>query len=234
MHAPDFLKETDFHMMHSYETGDWDDVVATAKADPVLNILSERGSVPKKLIQEAQISSTVRRFIYNLVQAQRGQLPDVLMEYYPNYLGTFTSMIGTNIPMLMFMNLHEFYYAIGDISRAERGAFMSCVSVPSNRNAYDVKRLAECALVRNDQKAAEKFLGLLRQTITYRKWAENAQNDERSRSNSPTPNMSLTRFAPTLSLAFKVFASAAMATMPTAVVTMLAAAMLFTALLFTC
>jgi hypothetical protein len=98
-------------------------------------------------------------------------------------------MIGTNIPMLMFMNLHEFYYAIGDIARAERGAMMSCVSVPGNRNAYTIKRLSECALVRNDQKAAEKFLGLLRQTIPYREWAENAQNDERYRQKAQFINL---------------------------------------------
>ncbi len=188
MYAPDFLKETDFHIIHSYETGDWDDVVATAEADPVLNVLKKRNS-QLRLTQEAQVSSTVRRYIYNLVQAQRGKLPDVLMEYYPNYLGTFTSMIGTNIPMLMFMNLHEFYYAIGDISRAERGAFMSSVSVPGNRNAYNVKRLAECALVRNDRKAAEKFLGLLRQTIPYSDWAESAPNDDRYRQKAQFINL---------------------------------------------
>ena len=176
-HTPDFLKETDFHMMHSYETGDWDDVVETAENDKLLNILTEKGSAQRKLIPDAQLSSTVRRFLYNLVQVQRGHLPDVLMNYYPNYLGTFTNMVGTNLPMMMFMNLQEFYYAIGDISRAERGAFMTCVSVPSNRNAYTIKRLAECALIRNDQKAAEKFLGLLRQTIQYRDWAESAPND---------------------------------------------------------
>jgi hypothetical protein len=179
LHAPDFLKETDFRMMRSYETGDWDDVVETAENDKLLNILTEKGSAQKKLIPEAQVSSTVRRFLYNLVQAQRGNLPDVLLNYYPNYLGTYTSMVGTNLPMMMFMNLHEFYYAIGDISRAERGAFMTCVSVPNNRNAYTIKRLAECALIKNDQKAANKYLGLLRQTIQYRDWAENAQNDER-------------------------------------------------------
>jgi hypothetical protein len=121
----------------------------------------------------------VRRFLYNLVQAQRGHLPDVLLNYYPNYLGTFTNMVGTNLPMMMFMNLPEFYYAIGDISRAERGAFMTCVSVPNNRNAYTIKRLAECALIKNDQKAADKFLGLLRQSIPYRAWAESAASDER-------------------------------------------------------
>ena len=178
MHAPDFNKETDLHMIHSYQTGDWDDVIKTAKADPVLNSLT-LGGKPMSLNMEQSVSSTIRRFIYNLVQAQSGTLPDALLDYYPNYLGTFTSMIGTNIPPLMFMNLNEFYYAIGDISRAERGAFMACVSVPSNRNAYTIKRLAECALIKNDKKAADKYLGLLRQTIPYREWAENAANDER-------------------------------------------------------
>lgn len=181
MHAPDFDRETDLHMMHSYETGDWDDVIETAQTDRVLN--AYRGGVTSvmSLSQSEMVSSTVRRFFYNLVQAQNGKLPDVLLEYTPNYLGTFTSMIGTTIPMLMFMNLHELYYAIGDISRAERGAFMSCVSVPGNRNAYTIKRLAECALVRNDQKAIDKYLGLLRQTIPYRDWAEKAQTDKRYR-----------------------------------------------------
>ncbi len=178
MHVPDFNKETDLHMIHSYQTGDWDDVIKTAKADPVLNSMTVGGQ-PMKLNMEQSVSSTIRRFIYNLVQAQNGTLPDALLEYYPNYLGTFTSMIGTNIPPLMFMNLNEFYYAIGDIARAERGAFMACVSVPNNRNAYTIKRLAECALIRNDEKAAKKFLKLLRQSIPYRDWADSAGNDER-------------------------------------------------------
>ena len=178
MHVPDFNKETDLHMIHSYQTGNWDDVIKTAKADPVLNSMTVNGQ-PMKLNMEQSVSSTIRRFIYNLVQAQNGTLPDALLDYYPNYLGTFTSMIGTNIPPLMFMNLNEFYYAIGDIARAERGAFMACVSVPTNKNAYTIKRLAECALIRNDEKAAKKFLKLLRQSIPYRDWADSAGNDER-------------------------------------------------------
>ena len=178
MHTPDFNREIEMHMIHSYEMGDWDDVVEIAEADPVLNVLKERQNSIIKLSPEKWKSSTVRRFIYNLVQAQRGKLPDVLLTYYPNYLGTFTSMTGTNMSWMVYMNMHEFYYAIGDISRTERAAFMSCVSVPNNRNAYAIKRLAECALVRNDKKAVDKFLGLLRQTIPYRDWAESAPYDK--------------------------------------------------------
>jgi hypothetical protein len=106
LHAPDFNRETDLHMIHSYEVGDWDDVIKTATSDKVLDAFRVNGHPQVRLSQDAQVSSTVRRFMYNLVQAQRGNLPDVLLEFYPNYLGTFTSMIGTNIPMLMFMNLH--------------------------------------------------------------------------------------------------------------------------------
>ena len=179
LHLPDFNKETEMHMIYSYETGDWDDVEKMAESDPVLDVLKERGASVTKLSIEDWISSTVRRFIYNLVEVQKGKLPDVLMTYYPNYLGTFTSMTRTNMSWMVYMNMHEFYYAIGDISRAERGAFMSCVSVPNNRNAYAIKRLAECALVRNDKKAAEKFLGLLRQTVPYNDWARSALNDKR-------------------------------------------------------
>lgn len=188
MHAPDFDIEKDLRMMHSYETGDWDDVVKTAEADPLLNSLRDKSNAQVKLSDAERVSSSVRQFFYNLVQAQRGKLPDVLLNYYPNYLGTFTSMIGQKIPMMLFMNLHEFYYAIGDMAYAERGAFMSCVCVPGNRNAYDIKRLAECALVKNDQKVAEKYLGLLRQTIPYKEWVEQALNNKRYQEKTPFLN----------------------------------------------
>ena len=179
LHAPDYDMEANLHMMHSYETGNWDDVVEKAEGDPLLNTLKNKSNIQTTLTQEERISTSVRLFFYNLIQAQRGNLPDVLLDYYPNYLGTFTNMIGQKIPMLLFMNLHEFYYAIGDIAYAERAAFMSCVCVPGNKNAYDIKRLAECELVKNDQQPAEKYLGLLRQTIPYRDWAENAPYDTR-------------------------------------------------------
>ena len=178
MHAPAWDRETDFHLMHSYESGDWDDVVKTAETDPLLNRLKDKSNSQAVLSQDERVSSSVRQFFYNLVQAQRGKLPNVLLNYYPNYLGTFTSMVGQKIPMMLFMNLHEFYYAIGDISHAEKGAFMSCVCVPGNRNAYDIKRLAECALVKSDKEVAEKYLRILRQTIPYKEWAENAPNEK--------------------------------------------------------
>ena len=188
MHKPAWHIEQDLHIMHSYETGEWDDVVKTAENDALLNRLRDRNVSTVSLTDEERVSSSVRQFFYNLVQVQRGRLPDVLLNYYPNYLGTFSSMVGQKIPMLLFMNLHEYYYAVGDMSYAEKTAFMSCVCVPGNKNAYDIKRLAECALVKNDSQPAEKYLRLLRQTIPYRDWARRAPCDSTYRQKEPYIN----------------------------------------------
>lgn len=176
MRGPAYEREVDMHLMHSYQTGDWDDVVATAEADPLLNTVRNQGQAQVTLSPDERTSASVRLFFYNLVQAQRGQLPDVLLKYYPNYLGTFTTMTQQT-PMMMYMNMHEYYWAIGDMSYAERAAFMSCVMVPGNRNANCIKRLAECELVKDEQQPARKYLGLLRQTIPYEAWAAEAPGD---------------------------------------------------------
>ena len=101
-------------------------------------------------------------FFYNLVKAQQGQLPEVLLNYQPNVLGTFYQ-IGPDTPMLTIKNMNELYYALGDMTFCERAALMACVFSPNNRNNRMVKRLAECNLVKGDTAAAQKYLGLLEQ-----------------------------------------------------------------------
>ena len=71
LHAPAWDMEKDLHMMHSYETGNWDDVVKTAETDQLLNRLRDKSNAQVTLSQEERISSSVRQFFYNLVQAQR-------------------------------------------------------------------------------------------------------------------------------------------------------------------
>lgn len=180
MRGPAYEREIDMHIMHSYQTDNWDDVVATAEHDPLLESIRNNGQSQVMLSPEELSSASLRQFFYNLVQAQRGNLPDVLLKYYPNYLGTFTSLTQQT-PMMMYMNMHEYYWAIGDMSYAERAAFMSCVMVPGNRNANCIKRLTECELVKNEMQPAKKYLGLLLQTIPYKEWAMQASEDDRYR-----------------------------------------------------
>ena len=150
---PNWYLEKQLSVDNEYYFGNWDKVVSLVEQD------EER--TPEML------------FFYNLVMAQRGQLPDVLLKYRPNTLGTFYQ-IGPETPMLTIKNMNELYWALGDMTFTERAAMMANVFSPDNRNNRMVRRLAECAIVSGDSVAARKFLGLLRQTFVWHKWAENA------------------------------------------------------------
>jgi len=150
---PNWYLERQFAVDNEYYFGQWDRVVTMVESDPQ--------PTPEML------------FYYNLVMAQRGQLPDVLLRHVPNTLGTFYR-IGPDTPMLTIKNMNELYWALGDMTFTERAAMMACVFSPNNRNNRMVRRLAECALVSGDSLAARKFLGQLRQTFVWHDWARRA------------------------------------------------------------
>ena len=113
-------------------------------------------------------------FFYNLVYAQRGQLPDHLLDFTPNNLGTFEK-IGPETPRLTIINMNELYWALGDMTFTERAAMMTNVFSPENRNVRMMKRLAECNIVSGDSIAAQKYLRILGKTFVYSGWAEATQ-----------------------------------------------------------
>ena len=150
---PNWYLEKQFRIDDEYYFGNWDKVVGLVENE-------------KELTQEML-------FFYNLVKAQQGQLPDVLLRYQPNVLGTFYK-VGPDTPMLTIKNMNELYYALGDMTFCERAAMMACVFSPNNRNNRMIKRLAECSLIKGDTAAAQKYLGLLENTFVWRKWAKSA------------------------------------------------------------
>ena len=150
---PNWYLERQLAVDSEYYFGNWDKVTQMVEEDT--------GRTPEML------------FFYNLVKAQRGQLPDVLLKYTPNNLGTFYH-IGPETPLLIIKNMNELYYALGDMTFTERAALMANVFSPDNRNNRMVKRLAECAIVSGDSLAACKFLRQLEQTFVWRDWARNA------------------------------------------------------------
>ncbi len=109
-------------------------------------------------------------YFYNLVQAQKGELPDKLLKFSPNQLGTFYA-IGPETSRLTIINMNELYWALGDMTLTERAAMMTNVFSPFNRNVRMIKRLAECNIVSGDTLAANKYLRLLSKTLVYRGWA---------------------------------------------------------------
>ena len=147
---PDFILERDFAVANEYYFGNHDRVIGMVEGAP------ER---TREML-----------FFYNLVRAQRGELPDHLLAFTPTELGTFYK-IGPETPRQTIINMNELYWALGDMTFTERAAMMACVFAPNNRNVRMVKRLAECNLVSGDTLAAEKYLRLLDKTLAYRKWA---------------------------------------------------------------
>lgn len=154
---PDLVLERDFAVDNEYHLGNYHKV--------------------EQMVEEAGTHTDQMLFFYNLVKAQKGELPDNLLRFVPNQLGTFYA-IGPETPRLVIINMNELYWALGDMTLTERAAMMTNVFSPRNRNVRMVKRLAECNMVSGDTLAGMKYLRLLRQTVAYSGWAKSAMEGE--------------------------------------------------------
>ncbi len=154
LQGPDLILEKDFAVDCEYYFGNHDEVI--------------------HLVESSSQRTDQMIFFYNLVQAQRGELPDHLMKFTPNILGTFYK-IGPETPMLTIRNMNELYWALGDMTFTERAAMMTNVFSHDNRNVRMIRRLAECNIVSGDTLAAEKYLRILDKTHIYKRWADNVR-----------------------------------------------------------
>jgi hypothetical protein len=152
LQGPDLILEKDFAVDCEYYFGNHDKVI--------------------RMVEGSEKWTDQMLFFYNLAQAQRGELPDHLLKFTQNYLGTFEK-IGPETPMLTIRNMNELYWALGDMTFTERAAMMTNVFSHNNRNVRMMRRLAECNIVSGDSLAAEKYLRILDKTLVYGKWAEN-------------------------------------------------------------
>ena len=151
--GPEWYVERQLAVDCEYYFGNWDKVVSMVEQD------ADR--------------TPEMKFFYYLVQAQRGRLPETLLNFDHPELGTFYK-IGPDSPMLIIKNMNELYWALGDMTYTERAALMGCVFSPGNRNNRMIRRLAECSIVSGDSAAASKYLGILGKTFVFRQWAKNA------------------------------------------------------------
>lgn len=156
LQAPDLILEKDFAADCEYYFGNYNKVI--------------------QMVEGEDRWTDQMLFFYNLSQAQRGELPDHLLKFTSNYLGTFEK-IGPDTPMLTIRNMNELYWALGDMTFTERAAMMTNVFSHDNRNVRMMRRLAECNIVSGDSLAAEKYLRILDKTLVYSKWAKNIRKN---------------------------------------------------------
>lgn len=124
------------------------------------------------IVEREEAPNRYQKFYYNMVMAQRDKLPDALLRYPDNNLGTFDT-VGPDTPPLTIKTIGELYWLLGDMTFAERATTLANVQSNDKRNIRMVKRLAEINLVTGEYQAARKYLRILRNTFVWRGWASN-------------------------------------------------------------
>ena len=144
-----------------------------------------------KMVEEDESPNQYMKFYYNLVMAERGMLPNKLLSFQNNYLGTFEK-VGPDTPILTIKSINDLYWALGDMTFAERAAMLGNVCSPNNRNIRMMKRLAEINLASGNKNAAKKYLRILQKTFVWKNWANQllaALDCSKQNSTSETPSI---------------------------------------------
>ena len=115
--------------------------------------------------------SRIGTYYYNLANAHRGQLADRLMDYYQPFEQGLFLPVGEKSTPFQIGCAGDVWFALGDMSMAERDAMLGMLFSPSHTGSRYLRRLAETNLVSGDFEAASKYLRMLLNSPRDRKWA---------------------------------------------------------------
>ena len=113
----------------------------------------------------------VGTYYYNLANAHRGQLADRLMDYYQPFERGLFLPVGEKSTPFQIGCAGDVWFALGDMSMAERDAMLGMLFSPSHTGSRYLRRLTETNLVTGDSEAASKYLRMLLNSPRDRKWA---------------------------------------------------------------
>ena len=124
----------------------------------------------RKTVETAFWSNSV-----NLSLAMTGQLADRMFSFYQSgddaLIMPRIRDLTSNIPSA------EAFYRLGMVNSAQRYAFDLQESISNGKKSGRfTKRIAECMIINGKYKVAAKQLGLLLNSLFYRKWAEYAES----------------------------------------------------------
>jgi hypothetical protein len=107
----------------------------------------------------------------NLALAMNGRLGDEAFQYYQRGVSGLLPPFERNFASLQLTG--EAYFQLGLIKTAQRFAFEAMEAIPNyNKSARAVKRLVETNLLNGQYAVARKYLGMLKKTLFYRRWAQ--------------------------------------------------------------
>ena len=113
----------------------------------------------------------VGTYYYNLANAHRGLLADRLMDYYQPFERGLFLPVGEKSTPFQIGCAGDVWFALGDMSMAERDAMLGMLFSPSHTGSRYLRRLAETNLITGDSEAASKYLRMLLHSPRDRKWA---------------------------------------------------------------
>ena len=130
----------------------WKDVIKYAERKPPRNYLSLS--------------------MLNLSLAKTGELGNSMFKY--NQHGVNGLFLAFNREYVTALMGSEILYHLSLTNACQEYAFESMQTIPDmGQSVRVIKRLAETNLINGQYKVSEKYLGLLENTLFYRKWAKN-------------------------------------------------------------
>ena len=147
---PDAISEQMMGLAVEASLENWDQVAALASEDR---------------------KTLVGTYYYNLANAHRGLLADRLMDYYQPFERGLFLPVGEKSTPFQIGCAGDVWFALGDMSMAERDAMLGMLFSPSHTGSRYLRRLAETNLITGDFEAASKYLRMLLNSPRDRKWA---------------------------------------------------------------
>ena len=129
------------------------------------------------IIKDQQTKQTKNKLslaMLNLALAHKGQLANSMFSFQQHgAAGLFLPFEKENVgPMLG----SEIYFFLGFVNAAQHFAFESMETTANhNKTVRSLKRLAETNLINGKYEVAKKYLGILKNTLFYRSWAEETE-----------------------------------------------------------
>lgn len=116
-----------------------------------------------------RIPGPVNRNYLNMALAQRGLLGDRLFFFDQN--GSHGLLAPYNMGYQMSVLLSDIHFLAGDVGISESYAMEALVTSRRGGSPQMLRRLVQISLIRQEWELASKYISLLKQMPTYRKWA---------------------------------------------------------------
>lgn len=124
--------------------------------------------------EKYQVRTTFSSNAVNLALAMTGQLADRQFEFYQD--GPSALIMPSVRDNFSNLPSAEAFYHLGMINSAKRYMYDIQESILNGRKSGRcMKRIAECFILNGQYKVAKKYLDVLKQSLFYRSWAEEAE-----------------------------------------------------------